>query len=259
MVAVKVCASFVPAWIAGNRIIGMPLNLKAAVLLMVSMFGCATAARPQNQAPMPSSAAFVFNGDASKLSSLQVDGAQIAIDQSSAGRPSLYPVPAGKREIRVSAQGAEDLSVTVDFAARQPTLLVAELVPNKDAVKAVRFPKALILRASRLNLNIPSPDFKSAQTYAVLLGSRPLEIGVRTGRSAMKKIQLTPGSPALLGEREVGIYLGDKSVASVDSADPGIYVVLLLPAGNGVVRALHLDYLAEDAENSDFAGLTPWQ
>lgn len=229
------------------------LSLKSLGILSVVTLALLSSSRSHGQAPTPSSAVIVFNGDPSKISLLKIDGSPVTLDKTRVAHPLVYPVASGKRDVMVSAEGAEDLIVSVDFAPRQPTLLFADLVPNKDPAKARRFPKALTLRASRLNVRIPSRDSKSMETYALLVGTKPMEIGVRDGRSAVRRVLLDPQRPALVGQGQAVVYVGSQEIASIDSSDLGLYIVLLMQTGDGGLRVSYFEYLAEDDEKLDVA------
>lgn len=209
----------------------------------------ALAQAQQGSADVPaSSMVVVFRSDPSKFSALQVDGQPFAANMVPIEYPSVWAVPSGKREISVSAAGAEELRGSVDFPPNKPMLLLPELVPNDDPVKAKSFPQKIRLSASPVDLELPKADAKSAKSYAYLLGPKPLEIEVSVGRSDTRKIRLEPRKLFLLGEGSVEILAGGVSLGGVNPGNPGAYLFALLPLDDGKIRALPFTYVIEEPE-----------
>jgi hypothetical protein len=223
-----------------NRII---LALLMSALASVGCFSQQDVAKPA-----PSSLVVVFRCDSSKFSSFLLDGRPIAANQVPMEYPSVWPVAPGKHELLLSANGAEDARAALEIAPHNPTLLILDLVPNKDASKAARFPNQITLSARPIALEFPKSDTKSVNVYAYLLEGQPLKAKVDFGRSEPKIVELPAKTLVSLGQGSLAVSVGKQSVFGANPGNPGVYVFALLPLPDGKIRALPFEFVVKQPE-----------
>jgi hypothetical protein len=137
------------------------------------------------------------------------------------------------------------------LASGRPKLLLVDLLPNPDLVKASKFPKQISVASHDIDLDLPKPGATSATVYAFLLGKQALDIDVGVGRGAPKRMQLQPKKIVPIGEGSVDVSRGGRSLFVANPGPPGSYVCVLLPLEDGSVRALPLEFVVDPPEEAN--------
>lgn len=218
----------------------------SAVTLIAGWVGEGWAQVPGTPPPTPAQLVMIFESEPSEFKGLTLNKAPFASLQVPMDAATVWPVPAGKKELGITAPGAEDVKLAVALNPKEVALLMLGLRPNEDPVKAGQYPKKI--SAELLSLNLPEPDQKGRVFVYVPPKGGKLQGMEMRGKANPKPVELPSGKLTSLGVGEVALTVGGDQVVYANPGNPGLYVFVVFPGPDGKVRSVPFTFLVEEPE-----------
>jgi hypothetical protein len=214
------------------------------------VLGCGDSPDGRAQVPFapPASAQLVllFENEPAEFKGLTLNKAPFASLEVPMDAATIWPVPAGKQELAVSAPGAEDKKLPLILNPKQVALLVLGLKPNPDPAKQPELPK--IISAEVLPLDLPAPDKQGRVFVFIPPNGKTLQASEMRGKANPKAIELKAGRVTSLGVGSVAVMVGEQQVVAADPGNPGLYVFVILAGKDGKLRSVPFNFLVEEPE-----------
>ena len=229
-----------------REFVGMIISRMVAFMLGVLFLGSKLSAQAPPP-PVPAQVVMIFQMEPKEFKSITLDKKPFASLEVGMEYSTIWPVSSGKHELVVAAPGAEEKKLEFNVNSKDVGLLFLDLVPNPDAAKATKNPKAVDL--TWLPMNLPEPDQKVAKVYAYLSsGMKPMTGDLLHGNTASTKVDLLPGKLNPLGEGKTGLSVGEEQLLFVNPGAPGLYVSVIFPGKDGKMRSVPFSFEVVEPE-----------